>query len=532
VTRTDPLAAWRAAAARELRGRDPAALDWTTRDGIELPALAAEPGPLPHQLVEAELAEVGPATPEPVALDAEDLAHPLPAERLAGGSLVLSARCASIPALESLLAGLRAAGLDPARIRGAIECDPIGDAVAAGAEAPDPAALAALPELVRWCAAHLPGVVAIRVRSAPFAERGAPPAQELGLAAAAMLEYVRLLRDRRIGIDVAATRIGLELDVGPELIAELGKLRAARFVWAKLVAAFAPLHRSSTRLHLAARSAPFWFTARAGEANLVRAALAGFAALAAGCEPVELLPYDLRAPGRDPTAGRWLAEGQLRILLHEAKLGRVVDPLAGAGIVELATDRTGRRAWDWLQRVEAAGGLLAALRSGWLREQLATAEAALRDRIARHAQPIVGTSTWCDPDEPEPPNATGTRHASRVFDDLRARVQTAGRPAVAIRILDDSDGARAAAELARQAFAAGGFALVPPTAPAAVDALCAGAAPPLAAWLEREAPRRGSLAILVAPPPDAPPTDLLRLQPGDDLPALWNRLLERLARPR
>ncbi len=505
------VADWQRAASTELRGRTPQSLHWQTRDGITLPALATSEdlAGLPHLLVEADLAPAELPRAETIELAPADAVRGLPAELLTGCYLSLDGRFATQGALAHLLAQARAAGVDPARLRGSLQWDPIGDAIAAGAATPDRTRLAAGADLVRWVAAHLPGLAVLRFRSAGLTARGAPPAMELGLAIAAMLEYARTLRASHdgmgiddddgmgigigIGIDVAAAHLALELDAGVELLAEIGKLRAARFLWAKVAAAFGPLHRAATRLHLLASASRSQQTLRDRPTNLLRNTIGAVAAFVASAEALHVPAH---APSEE---GAELARQLPRILHHEAMLHRAVDPLAGAPAIELLTDRIGRKAWEWLQQVERHGGLLAAMEAGVLQTWLAEAEAEQRRRVGNGELPIVGTTRFCADDDPaEPPE---NRRRGRPFDELRARVVAAGAPAVAVDAGEDSS---QIAATAHSLLRAAGFRVSSPGS-ARVTLQCTGDAISL------------------------PGQESLQLRPGDDWIRFADALLARIA---
>jgi methylmalonyl-CoA mutase len=142
--------------------------------------------------------------------------------------------------------------------------------------------------------------------------------------------------------------------------------------------------------------------------NLLRLTAAGFAAGAGGADAVVLEPFTAPLGQPDAFARRQARNIQL-VLMQEAHLGRVADPAGGAWYLERLTDALARAGWAVFQEIERRGGLVAALESGVVAEEVA------RVRAARPETPIVGASRFVDPDPRpvalEPVEAAASRAA-------------------------------------------------------------------------------------------------------------------------
>ena len=146
-----------------------------------------------------------------------------------------------------------------------------------------------------------------------------------------------------------------------------------------------------------------WVHARTGErmlakldahSNLLRGSTAAMAAVCGGADSLHVAPWDslLPAPG---VAGRRLSRNLQLILGHECRFGAVTDPAGGSWYVETLTREVGEGAWAVLQKVEAAGGLRAALASGLVHGLVDEAAKRRAARLARAQDSRVGVNRFC-----------------------------------------------------------------------------------------------------------------------------------------
>ncbi len=127
--------------------------------------------------------------------------------------------------------------------------------------------------------------------------------------------------------------------------------------------------------------------------NLLRGTVAGFAAGVGGADAVTVAPFDA-AIGASEAFSRRIARNTQALLVEEAHLARVIDPAGGSWFVEHLTDDLARAGWAFFQEIEAEGGAVAALDSGFV----ATATSEVRDRriadVASRRTPITGVSEF------------------------------------------------------------------------------------------------------------------------------------------
>ncbi|MBS0297992.1 MAG: methylmalonyl-CoA mutase small subunit [Proteobacteria bacterium] len=225
-------------------------------------------------------------------------------------------------------------------------------------------------------------------------EAGGSDAQELGLMAASALAYAKAMTRAGLSAEDAFARLTLGLCVDGEYFTGVAKLRAARAIWARLTAAC----EVSAPVRIEARSSRRMLSRRDPWVNLLRLTASGFAAGVGGADAVILEPFT-RPLGRPTAFARRQARNTQLVLMEEAGLGRVADPAGGAWFLEQLTDDLARAGWAIFQAIERQGGVIAALESGFVaQEVVAVRDQRLAD-VRRRKTGLVGVSEFANLDE-------------------------------------------------------------------------------------------------------------------------------------
>ena len=327
-------------------------------------------------------------------------------------------------AAAALVAAWEAKGVDPAVVRGSLGHDPIGLAAARGTT-PD---LAPLAEAVTSCAERWTGVRAITVDSRVHHDAGATDQDEVALALATALDYVRHLDEAGIAPAEAFRRIDFRVAATADQFVTIAKLRALRRTWARIgeVLEVPEADRGAwthavTSWRMQTKTDPW--------VNILRSTIACFAASAGGADAITVLPYD-DAIGLPTPFSRRVARNTQSLLAAESNVARVADPAGGSNYVEALTDDLARAAWAWFGELDAAGGAAAGLASGAVAERLAEARAQRDAGLATREVPLTGTSTFPLAGEELLERTARTevsrdglprRRDGQVFEDLRAR---------------------------------------------------------------------------------------------------------------
>jgi methylmalonyl-CoA mutase len=280
------------------------------------------------------------------------------------------------------------AALLPAGAAPAFNLDPIGAWLARGA-APSPltAEVDAAVALAKDLSARFPKGTVLMV-SAPRCghEAGGSPGQELALLLAAAAEYLRAGVEPQTLAAMALTRFS----VGPDVVVEMAKLRAARLLWANLMGACgAP----EAPMRLQAVTGRRMLTRDDAWTNILRGTAACFAASAGGADIITVLPFTAPLGAASPLARRMARNTQI-ILMEECRLGHVTDPGGGAFAVEALTQSLAEEAWGVFQEIERQGGLIAAAKAGTIQADIAKTAQARAKLVTSRRLPLTGVSDF------------------------------------------------------------------------------------------------------------------------------------------
>lgn len=277
-----------------------------------------------------------------------------------------------------------------------------------------------------WEIAKEPGLAGPdAIRADLLHEFGAHAVQELGYAIAAGVERLAKLTETQ-SVDVAACQIQFIFASGPAFFTEIAKLRAARLMWARVVAAFGLTDERNCRMRLHVRTPRRNKSIYDRHTNLLRVTTEALSAVLGGCDRLAVEPF-----GFDPR----LALNLQRILKEEARLDAVADPAAGSYYIEALTDSLAREAWKLLQRTEAEGGFSKALLSGSVERALAETRASRARAYSTRRRTLVGVNNFpnlieAEPDmNPPPPEPNGLPRprVAEPFEAIRQRTTAHAR---------------------------------------------------------------------------------------------------------
>ncbi|MFN4295741.1 MAG: methylmalonyl-CoA mutase family protein [Brevundimonas sp.] len=267
-------------------------------------------------------------------------------------------------------------------------------------------------------------------------EAGGTEAQELGVMAAAVVAYLRALEAAGVTPTEGLKRIVLGLSADARYPVQIAKLRAARALWARIAGACG----SDAPAVIELRSSARMLADRGVHNNLLRLTAAAFAGAVGGAQAVVLDPFTAPLGGDNALARRQARNTQL-ILMEESHLGRVADPAGGAFFFEQMTDDLARAGWARFQAIEAEGGLAAALMSGALSDEVATAREALIAATRDGSAPILGVSLYPADEDPVAIDPRPS-HAVAAPDVRQAGPDDACTPIAPIRLSDHVEAAR------------------------------------------------------------------------------------------
>lgn len=288
--------------------------------------------------------------------------------------------------------------------------------------------------------------------------RGAGPETLLAFGLSALIEALRDALAAGVSLDDAADLISWALPTGRDTFVRIAMLRAARLLSTKVLAEAGASDGKQIRLiatdDLRSR------TMHDRWVNQLRTTSAAFAGIVAGADEIRPLAADALAHGGSLLATRIALQAPI-ILLRESWLAETSDPAAGSWMIDSLTSSFASRAWQLMNRIEADGGLSAALASEWLPARIAEEAAARQQAVSKGESPVLGTTSFPWLDEPAAAPAlaeasatadapSGQAPASAAIEDLRAAASAGASLQQLINAV--TDGAQTASKAAGQAF--------------------------------------------------------------------------------
>lgn len=283
-------------------------------------------------------------------------------------------------------------------VSGALYFDPVGVLATDGKQTrPMDCAFDEMFASAAYAAANLRDFRCIGVDTMPYSSAGASAVEELGVAMATAVCYLRAMLERGMDIDTAARQTAFRLSIGSNFFVELAKFRAVRTLWAKVVGEFGG-SEDARKIRVNARTAIYNKTVFDPYVNMLRTTTEAFSGVLGGSDSMTVGAFDeiLRTP--DEFSER-IARNQQIILQEESNLADVVDPAGGSYYVEILTREVAQKAWEFFVSVESVGGIVEALKSGFVQDAVSKTAAARRKLLDSRRSSVVGTNNYANMSE-------------------------------------------------------------------------------------------------------------------------------------
>jgi methylmalonyl-CoA mutase, N-terminal domain len=333
-------------------------------------------------------------------------------------------------------------GVPRDRVSGTTQNDILKEYIARGTYIyPPRPSMRLVTDIFEFGARELPRWNTISISGYHMREAGATAAQELAFTLADGIAYVEAAIARGLDVDDFAGRLSFFFAAWSELFEEVAKFRAARRMWARIVKERfkASKTRSMTcRFHV--QTAGSSLTAQSIDNNVVRTTVQALAAVLGGAQSLHTNSRDeaLALPTEESAR---LALRTQQILAHEAGVIETPDPLAGSYYVETLTNELESAAQAYLDEIEAMGGTLAAIESGFQQRQIQEAAFRVQQEIERGDRIVVGVNRYRDETVATPPIQRIDPEGERRQVERLRRVRSERDPATweaALRRLEDA----------------------------------------------------------------------------------------------
>ncbi len=309
-------------------------------------------------------------------------------------SVSMTMNGAVLPILAGYIVAAEEQGVGQARLTGTIQNDILKEFMVRNTYIypPDPS-MRIVADIVAHTATDMPRFNSISISGYHMQEAGATSVQELAFTLADGVEYVRAALSRGLDIDEFAPRLSFFFCIGMNFFMEIAKLRAARTLWAELVAPFGPRDRRSSTLRTHCQTSGVSLTEQDPYNNIVRTAYEALAAALGGTQSLHTNAFD-EALALPTDASARIARNTQLILQEETGIAKVVDPLGGSYYVESLTRSMVVEARKIIAEVEALGGMTRAVAQGMPKMRIEESAARRQARIDRGEETIVGVNKY------------------------------------------------------------------------------------------------------------------------------------------
>jgi methylmalonyl-CoA mutase len=335
-------------------------------------------------------------------------------------SVSMTMNGAVIPVLAMFVVAAGEQGTPAAELEGTIQNDILKEFMVRNTYIYPPGpSMRIVGDIIAFTAAHMPKFNSISISGYHMHEAGATAVQELGYTLADGREYVRAAMARGLDIDSFAPRLSFFFGIGMNLMLEASKLRAARTLWARIMADLGAKDPRSLMLRTHCQTSGVSLTEQDPHNNIVRTTIEALAAVLGGTQSLHTNSFDEAIALPTEFSARIARNTQL-ILQHESRVTDVVDPLGGSYYVEALTADLVDKAAELMAEVDAAGGMSRAVQEGTPKLAIETAAATRQARVDRGEDVIVGVNRYRL--EAEPTVAYRAIDTRKVRDEQVARL--------------------------------------------------------------------------------------------------------------
>jgi len=343
-----------------------------------------------HSIASGEVGRVG--VPVSSLRDMEILFDGIPLDKVST-SMTINSTAPQVLAMYFALAEKQGVPLN--KVDGTVQNDILKEYVARGTYIyPPEASMRLAVDIIEYCYKNAPRFNTISVSGYHIREAGATAVQELAFTLANGIAYVEAAMERGLPIDDFAPRVSFFFACHNDLFEEVAKFRAARRMWAKIVRErFGARDPRSMLLRYHVQTAGCTLTAQQPYNNIVRVTIQALAAVLGGAQSLHTNSFDEALALPSETAVITALRTQ-QIIAHESGVTNTVDPLGGSFFMESLTNKIEEEAMEYIQKIDAMGGAMAAIQRGFYQKQIADSAYKYQKEVESKEKTVVGVNEF------------------------------------------------------------------------------------------------------------------------------------------
>ena len=309
-------------------------------------------------------------------------------------SVSMTMNGAVLPVLAGYVVAAEEQGVPQDQLSGTIQNDILKEFMVRNTYIYPPApSMRIIGDIIEYTAQKLPKFNSISISGYHMQEAGANQALELAFTLADGKEYVKTAMAKGLDVDGFAGRLSFFWAIGMNFYLEVAKLRAARLLWCRIMKGFDAKSPKSLMLRTHCQTSGWSLTEQDPYNNVVRTTIEAMAAVFGGTQSLHTNSFDEAIALPTEFSSRIARNTQL-IIQEETHIPNVIDPWAGSYMMEKLTQDMADAAWTIIEEVEAMGGMVKAVDSGWAKLKIEAAAAEKQARIDSGRDVIVGVNKY------------------------------------------------------------------------------------------------------------------------------------------
>ncbi len=290
-------------------------------------------------------------------------------------------------------------GSDKNKISGSVNYDPLGDLLLTGnfkrSERDD---FNVLVDMISLTRNELPDYKVLTVNGCHFSNAGSGIVQELAFSLSEAVEYISRLTVAGLKINYIFPAIQFVFGVGCNYFMEIAKIRAARYLWSKIIHAYHPSFIRDAAMYIHSVTSGWNKTIYDPYVNVLRATTESMSAIIGGTDSLYVHPFD-SAFSKPSEFSERIARNTQIILKEEAYFDKVIDPAAGSYYIENLTSSIIEEAWKLFLEIEDLGGFHKGLLKGKIQDSIYQVARARVKNVADRKEVLIGTNKYANPEE-------------------------------------------------------------------------------------------------------------------------------------
>ena len=286
-------------------------------------------------------------------------------------------------------------GVKAKDLRGTVQADILKEYIAQKEWAfPPEAHLRIIRDMMVYCTKEMPQWNYISISGYHIREAGSSAVQELAFTLADGFAYVDLGIEAGLNVDNFAPRLSFFWNCGMDFFEEVAKFRAARRIWARVLKEkYKAKDPRSLLLRTHAQNSGASLTWQQPLNNIVRTTIEALATVLGGTQSLHTNSYD-EAWALPSEKAATVALRTQQVIAEETGVTDVIDPLAGSYYLEWLTDEMEQRAFEYFDKIEQAGGLLEAIKTGFIQREIAETAYRYQQEMEKGERFVVGVNKY------------------------------------------------------------------------------------------------------------------------------------------